>query len=159
MRTLKNSGFGKSRPTAHDCPVAQSWFFTIFLSSGKFTHMHRSESDWSGLAACKILEIWFTELEIKSSPCTSRKASHGVVCCFGSLQRPKCGELLLDKSLNSFFRHLISEISVCNAMKFLRRLLQGLQRKGRNNSLLRRELPQISSTARSNAWFAFPNKF
>ena len=35
----------------------------------------------------------------------------------------------------------LSQISVCNAMKILRRLLQGLQSKPINNSLFRRELP------------------
>ena len=32
------------RPTAHDGPVAKSWFSTIFLSGGKSTRMHRSVS-------------------------------------------------------------------------------------------------------------------
>ena len=68
--------------------------------------------------------------------------SHWVVCCFGSLQRSKRGEWLLDKSLNSFLRYVTFENQcLYNAMKFLRRLLPGLQRKCRNNSLLRRELP------------------
>jgi len=72
--------------------------------------------------------------------------SHWVVCCFGSLQRSKRGEWLLDKSLNSFLRYVTFENQrLYNAMKFLRRLLPGLQRKCRNNSC--------------NAWFAFPNKF
>ena len=55
--------------------------------------------------------------------------SHWVVCCFGSLQWSKRGEWLLDKSLNSFLRYVTLENQcLYNAMKFLRRLLPGLQR-------------------------------
>ena len=44
--------------------------------------------------------------------------------------------------LNSFLRCVTFENQcLYNTMKFLRRLLPGLQRKCRNNSLLRRELP------------------
>ena len=53
--------------------------------------------------------------------------SHWVVCCFGSLQRSKRGEWLLDKSLNSFLRCVTFENQcLYSAMKFLRRLLPGL---------------------------------
>lgn len=51
--------------------------------------------------------------------------SHWVVCCFGSLQRSKRGEWLLDKSINSFLRYVTFENQcLYNAMKFLRRFCQ-----------------------------------
>ena len=65
--------------------------------------------------------------------------SHWVVCCFGGLQRSKRGDWFLDKFLNSFLRYVTFENQcLYNAMKFLRRLLPGLQRKCANNSLPRR---------------------
>ena len=51
------------------------------------------------------------------------------------------------------------EISVLNLMKFLKHLSQDLQSKRCNNSLLWRELLQVSPAATSNLWVAFPNKF
>ena len=62
---------------------------------------------WQGIL--HLCRIWFTEFEIKSSPCTSRNASHWVVCCFGCLQRSKRGEWLLETPLNSFKDLWLSE--------------------------------------------------
>ena len=52
----------------------------------------------SNYNVCFWLQFWIW-FEIKSSSCTWATES----CCFGSLQRLKRGEWLLDKSLNSFF--------------------------------------------------------
>lgn len=82
------------------------------------------------------LKCWFTEYEIKSSPCSS-VTEREPPSCFGSLlRRSKRGAwLLLTRSKDIW----LFEISLLNAMKFLKRLSQGLQNKCGNYSPLWRE--------------------
>ena len=80
----------RSEITRQDTPAK---YMFVFVSVGKLLRSY-DDQKWT-------LPNITLEFEIKCSPCTSRNASHWVVCCFESLQRSKRGEWLLDKSLNS----------------------------------------------------------
>ena len=91
-----------------------------------------SPSTWAR-TYCSIRFLWRT-FQLAITP-----ASSGC-----NLEVVFFGKLNSDSSINLWTRSediWLSEISVWNAMKFLRRRLPGLQRKCRNISLLRRELP------------------